>query len=109
MRTRPSPPAAARTRPHSARLRGRRRHRDPAVADPAVAGNGFRDRTNRARAPRRPSATRPGARVTADLTIWTDGGRLWCTYGGQRRTWPAADTQTATTCLAALARPGAGP
>lgn len=47
--------------------------------------------------------------VTADLTIWTDGGHLWCTYGGQRRTWPAADTETAATCLAALARPGAGP
>ena len=47
--------------------------------------------------------------VTADLTIWTDGGRLWCTYGGQRRTWPAADTETAATCLAALARPGADP
>jgi len=47
--------------------------------------------------------------VTADLTIWTDGDRLWCSHGGQRRTWPAADTETAATCLAALARPGAGP
>jgi hypothetical protein len=47
--------------------------------------------------------------VTADLTIWTDGRLLWCTYGGQRRTWPAADTETAATQLAALARPAAGP
>ena len=33
--------------------------------------------------------------VTADLTIWTDGTWLWCTTGGQRRTWPAADTEAA--------------
>ena len=47
--------------------------------------------------------------VTADLTIWTDGDHLWCTYGGQRRIWPATDTETAATCLAALARLGASP
>jgi len=47
--------------------------------------------------------------VTADLTIWTDGDHLWCTCGGQRRTWPVADTETAATCLAALARPSASP
>ena len=47
--------------------------------------------------------------VTADLTIWTDGDRLWCSHGGQRRTWPAADTETAATCLAALVRPSVSP
>ena len=43
--------------------------------------------------------------VTADLTIWTDGRLLWCTRHGQRRTWAAADTETAAAQLAALARP----
>ena len=44
--------------------------------------------------------------VTADLTIWTDGTWLWCTTGGHRRTWPATDTETAASHIAALARPG---
>ncbi len=44
--------------------------------------------------------------VTADLTVWTDGTRLWCIAGGQRRTWPAADTQAAAAHIAALTRPG---
>ena len=43
--------------------------------------------------------------VTADLTIWTDGTWLWCTTGGQRRTWPAADPETAAAGIADLARP----
>ncbi len=46
--------------------------------------------------------------VTTGLTVWTDGSRLWCTYHGQRRTWPAADTETAADQLAALARPEPG-
>jgi len=46
--------------------------------------------------------------VTADLTIWTDGTWLWCTAGGQRRTWPAADTEAAATQIAALTRSGPG-
>ena len=43
--------------------------------------------------------------VTADLTVWTNGHLLWCTHHGQRHTWPAADTETAASRLAALARP----
>ena len=43
--------------------------------------------------------------VTADLTVWTNGHQLWCTHDGQRHTWPATDTETAATRLAALARP----
>ncbi len=46
--------------------------------------------------------------VTADLTVWTDGHLLWCTLDGQRRTWPAADTETAAIRLSALARPTGG-
>jgi len=46
--------------------------------------------------------------VTADLTVWTDGTWLWYTVGGQRRTWPAADTDAAAIGIAALARPGPG-
>ena len=46
--------------------------------------------------------------VTADLTVWTNGYLLWCTYDGQRRTWPAADTEAAASSLAALARRAAG-
>ncbi len=46
--------------------------------------------------------------VTAGLTVWTDGSRYWCTYAGQRRTWPAADPETAAGQLAALARSGPG-
>ena len=46
--------------------------------------------------------------VTADLTVWTDGSQLWCTAGGQRRTWPVADTEAAAIHVAALARPGPG-
>lgn len=45
--------------------------------------------------------------VTADLTLWTDGHLLWCTYHGQRHTWPAADVQAAASDIAALARPAA--
>jgi hypothetical protein len=40
--------------------------------------------------------------VTADVTIWTDGTRLWCTIRGQRSTWPAADTEAAAADIAAL-------
>jgi hypothetical protein len=46
--------------------------------------------------------------VTAGLTVWTNGHQLWCTHDGQRHTWPAIDTDTAATRLAALARPAAG-
>ena len=42
--------------------------------------------------------------VAADLTIWTDGIRLWCTISGQRRTWPSADAEAAAADIAALAR-----
>ena len=41
--------------------------------------------------------------VTTGLTAWTDGRQLWVTLGGQRETWPAADTETAAARLAALA------
>lgn len=54
------------------------------------------------------TAAAPGCAVisvTADLTVWTDSRQLWCTYHGQRRTWPAADSETAAAQLAALARP----
>ena len=44
--------------------------------------------------------------VTTGLTIWTDGTWFWCTAEGQRRTWPAADTETAASHIAGLARPG---
>ncbi|HEY6312882.1 MAG TPA: hypothetical protein VIY52_19060 [Streptosporangiaceae bacterium] len=43
--------------------------------------------------------------VTAGLTVWTNGRRLWCTCRGQRHTWSAADMQAAATGIAALARP----
>jgi hypothetical protein len=43
--------------------------------------------------------------VTADLTVWTDGSRLWCTCQGQRHTWTVTDTGIAAARLAALARP----
>lgn len=46
--------------------------------------------------------------VTADLTVWPDGNQLWCTICGQRRTWPAADTEAAAIHIAALTRPGPG-
>jgi len=46
--------------------------------------------------------------VTAALTAWTDGRQIWCTHGGQRRTWPAADPQAAALALAALARSAPG-
>ena len=42
--------------------------------------------------------------VTADLTIWTNGHQFWCTHHGQRKTWPAADTETAAAHLTALTR-----
>jgi hypothetical protein len=41
--------------------------------------------------------------VTADLTVWTNGQLLWWDHGGERETWPAADTQAAAARLAALA------
>jgi hypothetical protein len=43
--------------------------------------------------------------VTTGLTVWTDGRLLWCTYAGQRHTWPAADIQAAAAGIAALTRP----
>jgi hypothetical protein len=43
--------------------------------------------------------------ITTGLTAWTNGRQLWVTLGGQRETWPAADTETAAARLAALARP----
>jgi hypothetical protein len=43
--------------------------------------------------------------VTADLTVWTNGGQLWCTRHGQRHTWPADHTAAAAAQIAALARP----
>ncbi len=45
--------------------------------------------------------------VAAGLTAWTNGRLLWVTLGGQRETWPAADTEAAAARLAALARPAA--
>ena len=47
--------------------------------------------------------------VTATVTAWTDGRSLWCTCEGQRRAWPASDTQAAAARLGALARPAADP
>jgi len=47
--------------------------------------------------------------VAAGLTVWTDGDQFWCTHAGQRRSWPAADTESAAAQLALLARPGTGP
>ncbi len=47
--------------------------------------------------------------VSAEVTAWTDGVLVWCTCGGQRRAWPATDTEGAAARLAALAaRPGTG-
>jgi len=46
--------------------------------------------------------------VTAGLTAWTNGHQIWCTHGGQRRTWPATDIDAAATRLAALTRSGEG-
>ena len=45
--------------------------------------------------------------VTAALTVWTNGHRIWCTHEGQRHTWAAADIEPAAARLAALARPAA--
>jgi hypothetical protein len=45
--------------------------------------------------------------VAAELTAWTNGRLLWVSVGGQRETWPAADTEAAAARLAALARPAA--
>lgn len=42
--------------------------------------------------------------VAAGLTAWTDGRHLWCTHGGQRHTWSAADTGVAAARLAVMAR-----
>jgi hypothetical protein len=46
--------------------------------------------------------------VTAEVTAWTNGARIWCTRAGQQHTWPAAGIETAATALAALARPAPG-
>jgi hypothetical protein len=43
--------------------------------------------------------------VTASLTVWTDGRRMWCVVDGQRHSWPAADLEAASASIAALARP----
>jgi len=45
--------------------------------------------------------------VTAGLTVWTNGHRIWCTHEGQRHTWDAAEIEPAAARLAALARPAA--
>jgi len=45
--------------------------------------------------------------VTAELTVWTNGHQVWCTHHGQCLTWPAADSETAATRIATLARPAA--
>ncbi len=42
--------------------------------------------------------------VAAGLTVWTNGQALWWDYQGQRRIWPAVDTNAAAAHLAALAR-----
>lgn len=41
--------------------------------------------------------------VTAGLTVWTNGRRLWWDENGQPRAWPAADPEGAAAHLAALA------
>jgi hypothetical protein len=46
--------------------------------------------------------------VTAGLTVWTDGRRIWCTVSGKRYSWPASDAETAAGRLADLARSGEG-
>lgn len=46
--------------------------------------------------------------VTAELTVWTNGRRFWCTHHGQRLTWPTADLEKAATGLASLTHPAAG-
>jgi len=46
--------------------------------------------------------------VATDVTVWTDGSQLWCTYAGQRHTWATADIDAAATRIADLARPGPG-
>ena len=43
--------------------------------------------------------------VTAGLTVWTNGLVLWWDHGGQRQSWPAADTERAAGHLAAAAGP----
>jgi hypothetical protein len=43
--------------------------------------------------------------VTADLTVWTNGQRLWCTYHGEHHAWPAANLEAAAAGIAALAHP----
>lgn len=43
--------------------------------------------------------------VTASLTVWTNGHRIWCTCAGQQHAWSAGDIEAAATSLAALARP----
>jgi hypothetical protein len=45
--------------------------------------------------------------VNASLTVWTDGRLLWCIRGGQRQSWPAADTERAASHLAASPPPAA--
>jgi len=43
--------------------------------------------------------------VTAGLTVWTNGRRLWWDENGQSRAWPAADPEGAAAHLAGLAAP----
>jgi hypothetical protein len=46
--------------------------------------------------------------VTAAVTAWTNGHRIWCTCAGQHYTWPATDIEAAAAALADLARPAPG-
>lgn len=45
--------------------------------------------------------------VTAGLTVWTNGHRIWCTHEDQCHTWDAAEIEPCAARLAALARPAA--
>jgi hypothetical protein len=46
--------------------------------------------------------------VTAAVTAWTNGQKIWCDCAGQRYTWPAYDIEAAATALAGLAYPTSG-
>jgi hypothetical protein len=47
--------------------------------------------------------------VTYELTVWTDGRRLWWHRHGEQTTWPATDPDGAARILAPLAHDQAGP
>jgi hypothetical protein len=47
--------------------------------------------------------------VAADLTVWTNGRQLWCTYRDQRYTWLAANVAAAAIEIATLAHPPGRP